>query len=80
MEEIGAKQEQRKRRLELKKELLKSIECSKCHNPIEELLQSADAEPHRIDGEQVCKKCYFAELGEEIEKHPIGLPRRTKVF
>lgn len=81
MEEIGSKKEARKKRLELKKRLLKSAECSKCHNPISELLQSSDFEPKRINGEQVCDECWIEELGEEIEKHPIGYKlKRIEVF
>lgn len=73
MEEIkiGDKQEARKKKLEFKKRLLKSAECSKCHNPISELLLSSDFEPHTIDNKQVCKNCWCEDLGEEIEKHPI---------
>ncbi len=83
MEEIkiGDKQEARKKRLEFKKRLLKSADCSRCHSPISEFLQSSDFEPHTIDGKQVCKNCWTEELGEEIEKHPIGgMPKRIKVF
>jgi len=81
MEEIGSRKEARKKRLEMRKEILKSSECSKCHNPISEFLQSSDFEPHTIDGKQVCKDCWTEGLGEEIEKHPIGYkPKRIKVF
>ncbi|MBU3924813.1 hypothetical protein KJ854_02665 [Patescibacteria group bacterium] len=74
MEEIkiGDKQKAREERMKLKREFLKSAECSKCHNPISELLQSSDFEPRTINGKQVCKDCWIEDLGEEIEKHPIG--------
>lgn len=73
---IGGKQKTRQKRMEQKRELLKSTECSRCHNPIPGLLQSSDFEPKRIEGEQVCDDCWYKEFGEGVEECPIGHPGR----
>lgn len=64
----------------LRKQLPKSQKCSRCPNPLFDSMLSSDAEPYRIGNELVCRECYFDELGEMIEKHPIGIPRRIHVF
>jgi hypothetical protein len=47
------------------------MKCTKCDKNI--FLQGSDDEPHRIDGEPVCKDCYFRELGNMMEQHPPGI-------
>ena len=47
------------------------MKCAKCGNDI--LLQCSDDSPERIDGEPVCKDCYFRELGDMMEQHPPGI-------
>lgn len=45
--------------------------CGVCHNPI------TDVHPdvvRRINGKPVHEDCYYEELGEGIEKHPICSP------
>lgn len=63
---------QRKELRKIQQELLKSIECSICHDQIEGFRLSADFEPKRINDKQVCDSCWFERVGEEIEQHPIG--------
>lgn len=46
------------------------MKCTHCGNDIYQ--QCSDDNPHRIDGETVCTYCYFKELGEIMEKYPIG--------
>jgi len=61
----------------LREQLPKSRKCSKCSNPLFDMMVSSDTEPYEISGEPVCRKCYFRELGDEIERHPIGMtPQR----
>lgn len=71
---LSEKQKERDRRISLKKELLKNIECSFCHNPIQELALSSDAEPRMINGKQACRECYYKKLGEAIERLPGETP------
>lgn len=68
------KKETRQRIERLRKQAPEPQKCSipGCLNPLFETLVSADAEPYRIGGKPVCKEHYFAGLGEEVEKHPIG--------
>lgn len=32
----------------------------------------------KVSGGYMCDDCYFDALGEEIEKHPIGIPRTPR--
>lgn len=68
------KKEIEKRIKRLRKQAPKPQKCSisGCPNPLFETLVSADAEPYRIGDKPVCKEHYFEELGEEVEKNPIG--------
>ncbi len=78
-----SKIETRKRIKRLRKQLPEPQKCSisGCPNLLFETFVSADTEPYMIDGKPVCKEHYFKELGEEIEKHPIGVvPKRIKTF
>ena len=55
-------------------------ECGLCNFPIQDLEPGADPIFTVVDGKQVPvhTDCYYAYLGDEIEKHPIGggAPRR----
>ena len=42
--------------------------CPKCHQSI------TGDEEHTIKGERVCDDCYYGELGEEVDDHPICRP------
>lgn len=46
------------------------MKCTLCHCDI--YLQCSDDDPYKISGEPVCRHCYFKELGEIVEKYPIG--------
>lgn len=48
------------------------MNCIICGDPI--VLQCSDDEPHRTSGEPVCRRCYFKELGDAVERYPIGRP------
>lgn len=76
---LTEKQKERDKRIALRKELLKNIKCSFCDNPIQELVLSSDAEPHRIDGKQACKECYYKKLGDVIEKPYGELPGEARI-
>ena len=41
--------------------------CSVCHVPLQETITGK----RRIDQGYACSDCYYAELGEELAKHPI---------
>ena len=59
---------------------LKRPKCAKCGDDI--LLWSSDEEPKRINGESVCRNCYFGELGNMMEQHPPGIHpmyRKTEI-
>ena len=57
----------------LRQQAIKNTQkCSRCGNPLFDMVVSADVEPHCIGDNLVCKKCYFDAIGEEIEKYPIG--------
>ena len=45
--------------------------CCKCGHEIE------DDDPRKTADGWMCPDCYFAELGDEIERHPICNPRRA---
>jgi len=47
------------------------MKCTLC--PKEFHLQCADDEPYKIDGQPVCRECYFRELGNMMEKYPPGV-------
>ncbi|MDO8407748.1 MAG: hypothetical protein Q7S95_00725 [bacterium] len=53
--------------------------CPLCDQPITEAEESAPLAPQFIkkDGKdaQVHSDCYFDELGEEVEQHPLGRHR-----
>lgn len=71
----------RKKIKKLRKQLPEPQKCSFCPNPLFDMMVSADTEPHTINGKPACKMCYFEQLGEILEKHPIGvIPKRIKVF
>lgn len=74
------KEKIRKKIEELRKQLPEPQKCSRCPNPLFDTFVSADTEPYKIGKEEVCRECYFKELGDEIEKNPIGNPKRIKVF
>jgi hypothetical protein len=44
------------------------INCSFCGNPLEE------GEVQSIAGKPACGDCYFGQIGDEIEQHPIVSP------
>jgi hypothetical protein len=46
------------------------MNCTRCGKNI--YLQCSDYKPHMIDGQPVCTHCYFEELGNIVEKYPIG--------
>lgn len=43
--------------------------CTRCGGP---LGPRVDGEHHTTNGQEVCPDCYFADVGREIERHPIG--------
>lgn len=52
----------------IKKDIISKMDkCAKCKNIIDET--------HYINKKPVCSDCYFDAFGEEIEKHPICMPR-----
>ncbi len=57
---------------QLRTKLPKSQKCSRCPNPLFDAMKSSDEEPYRIECKPVCRDCYFDELGDFIEKYPIG--------
>jgi hypothetical protein len=63
---------------ELRKQLPEHERCTRCPNPLFDIIVSSDEEPYRIGGLPVCKECYFDDLGDFIEKNPIWYPgKRT---
>jgi formylmethanofuran dehydrogenase subunit E len=44
--------------------------CTKCGKKIHGFLTGKK----KIDGKPYCKECYYQELGEVVEKYPIGSP------
>jgi len=74
-EKVGESERMRR----LRAQLPEPQRCTKCPNPLFDTMKSSDEEPYRIGGKPVCRECFFNELGEEIERHPIGfLPRMVK--
>lgn len=60
----------------LRKELPVQDKCSKCGKTI--VLESSDVKPFIIEDKPVCKDCWFKEIGNEIEAHPIMDPERLR--
>jgi uncharacterized Zn finger protein (UPF0148 family) len=50
--------------------------CTKCGKDIQPFFTGRK----KIDGKIYCKNCYYNELGDIIEKYPIGLPYYKKVY
>ncbi len=52
------------------------IFCGICHDSIDGPHLEGELEYIVVDGKKVAvhADCYYAEVGEEIEKHPIGRP------
>ena len=55
-------------------ELLKEYTPSRCVTCNIDLHESTTGIRKTADG-CMCSDCYFASFGEEIDKHPIGVPR-----
>jgi hypothetical protein len=53
------------------------MKCFICHEGI--LLQGSDDEPKRIEGNPVCRDCYYEELGKIVEEHPIGFHKIDRI-
>lgn len=53
------------------------MKCTICQNDI--YLQCCDDEPHKISNKPVCEDCYFKELGDLMERYPIGFHYKYKV-
>jgi uncharacterized Zn finger protein (UPF0148 family) len=49
--------------------------CKKCGIPIQEFRTGRK----KIAGELYCKRCYYSELGNFMDDHPIGIPVLKKV-
>jgi len=65
-----------KRSLEEMAALFSRDKCPECKGDFD---THPDEQQYTINGRPVCSDCYFNELGEEIEKHPIGTPRATGI-
>lgn len=52
------------------------MKCTHCQKDI--YLQCSDDAPHKVDGKPVCEDCYFRELGDLMERHPIGFHYKYK--
>ena len=48
------------------------MKCADCGTEISEELNQT---PYETDFGILCQKCFCKRLGDEIEKHPIGIPR-----
>lgn len=57
----------------LRESLPEGTKCSKCGKEIK--TESPDEYPKTINNKPLCDDCWFKEVGEEIEKHPIMSPR-----
>jgi len=44
--------------------------CSRCEVPLQGFLTGR----REIKGHLYCKKCYYEELGDILEEHPLGGP------
>lgn len=55
---------------------MSNVYCGICHDEISDEAIETEGETEHIvvDGEQsiVHSDCYFAEFGDEVDKHPIG--------
>ena len=45
--------------------------CRSCHRPLQETITGC----RKTRRGYLCSDCYFKELGEGVERHPIGIPR-----
>ncbi len=53
----------------IKKDIIKRMpKCGDCKAIV-------DSNEYHVGKKLVCSDCYFDAFGEEIEKHPIGIPR-----
>ncbi len=46
--------------------------CTGCGTPIQPIFTGSNT---LADGSQMCDDCYFEELGNEIDRHPVGALR-----
>ena len=49
--------------------------CSRCEVPLQGFLTGR----REIKGHLYCKKCYYEELGDILEEHPLGGPILKRV-
>ena len=52
------------------KAIFKPSLCPICGEPLQMY------EKHQTSRGVICSDCYFDLLGDEVEQHPVGLPRR----
>ena len=45
--------------------------CTKCKVPLQETITGC----RKVNNGYMCSDCYFEEMGNEIEAHPIGIPQ-----
>jgi hypothetical protein len=50
---------------------LQPTKCARCGVSLHETTTGC----RKVKGGCVCSDCYFKDLSEEVEKHPIGVPR-----
>lgn len=55
------------------KQLCPAEKCKICGQEIQ--FESNDDPGHTIGEKLVCEDCYYTAMGDEIEKHPLGIPR-----
>lgn len=47
--------------------------CAKCEGPL-----TIDGFYYPIKDGTICADCYFEIMGDEVEKHPIAMPRKPR--
>jgi hypothetical protein len=52
--------------------------CSVCDIPLQESITGNRVVRKNGRVRHVCSDCYFEKWGDEIEKHPIAMPRRRR--
>jgi len=60
-----------------KDEILSRFQPSHCAQCGVTLHETTTGNRHTAQG-CMCSDCYYADLGREIEAHPIGVPRRRR--
>jgi ribosomal protein L34E len=67
--------EQLKANIEARRKDLPGIQrCAICDVPLQETITGN----RKIDEGHVCSDCYFKLIGEELDEHPIAMPRTSR--